>query len=105
MGFWAKSIAICKCLGENGKQSIRDVADQTGFSKSSVHRHKQAIERRNLYPESWFWQTEEGRTWLVRLVVATIYTFGFQRGVGTQTMSAYFGRLHLEEQVGCSPHA
>lgn len=105
MGFWAKSIAICKCLCENGKQSIRKVADQTGFSKSSVQRHKQAMERRNLYPESWFWETQEGRTWLVRLVVATIYTFGFQRGVGTQTMSTYFVRLHLEEQVGCSPNA
>ncbi len=105
MGFWAKSIAICKCLCENGKQSIRDVADRTGFSKSSVHRHTQAMERRNIYPESWFWETEEGRNWLVRLVVATIYTFGFKRGVGTQTMSEYVVRLHLEAQVGCSPNA
>ncbi len=105
MGFWATSIAICKCLCENGKQSIRDVADQTGFSKSSVHRHKQAMAHRNIYPESWFWETEEGRNWLVRLVVATIYTFGFKRGVGAQTMSEYFVRLHLEEQVGCSPGA
>lgn len=105
MGFWAKSIQICKCLCENGKQSIRDVAHRTGFSKSSVHRLQQAMERRDLYPESRLWETEEGRTWLVRLVVATIYTFGFKRGVGAETMSEYFVRLHLEEQVGCSPNA
>ncbi len=105
MGFWAKSIQICKCLCENGKQSIRDVAHRTGFSKSSVYRHKQAMERRDIYPESWFWETEAGRTWLVRLVVATIYTFGFKRGVGAETMSQFFVRLHLEEQVGCSPNA
>ena len=105
MGFWAKSMAICKCLCENGKQSIRDVADRTGFSKSSVHRHTQAMERRNIYPESLLWETEEGRNWLVRLVVATIYTFGFKRGVGAQTMSEYVVRLHLEAQVGCSPNA
>ena len=95
MGFWNKSLQIFKCLCENGKQSIRDVAYQTGFSKSSVYRHKQAMERRDLHPESWFWETEEGRTWLVRLVVATIYTFGFKRGVGAETMSEYFVRLHL----------
>ncbi len=105
MGFWAKSIQICKCLYENGKQSIRDVAHQTGFSKSSVHRLAQAMERRDIYPESWFWETEAGRTWLMRLVVATIYTFGFKRGIGAETMSEFFVRLHLEEQVGCSPNA
>jgi len=105
MGFWNKSLQIFKCLCENGKQSIRDVAYQTGFSKSSVYRHKQAMERRDLHPESWFWETEEGRTWLARLVVATIYTFGFKRGVGAETMSEYFVRLHLREQVGCSPNA
>jgi len=105
MGFWAKSIEICKCLCENGKQSIRDVAHRTGFSKSSVHRHKQAMERRDISPESWFWETAEGRNWLMRLVVATIYTFGFTRGVGAETMREYFVRLHLEEHVGCSPNA
>jgi len=105
MGFWAKSVQIFKCFCENGKQSIRDVAHQTGFSKSSVHRLQQAMERRDLSPESWFWETEEGRTWLMRLVVATIYTFGFKRGVGAETMSEYFVRLHLQEQIGCSPNA
>jgi len=105
MGFWAKSVQIFKCFCENGKQSIRDVAHQTGFSKSSVHRLQQAMERRDISPESWFWETEEGRTWLMRLVVATIYTFGFKRGVGAETMSEYFVRLHLQEQIGCSPNA
>ena len=105
MGFWAKSLQICKCICENGKQSIRDIAHRTGFSKSSVHRHKQALERRDVHPESWFWETEEGRIWLMRLVVATLYTFGFKRGVGAETMSEFFIRLHLQEQVGCSPNA
>ncbi len=63
MGFWAKSMQIFKCLRENGKQSMRDVAHRTGFSKKSVQRLEQAMERRDLYPESWFWETEEGRTW------------------------------------------
>jgi hypothetical protein len=38
-------------------------------------------------------------------VVATLYTFGLKRGVGLDTMSEFFARLHLATQVGCSPSA
>ena len=51
------------------------------------------------------WETEDGRRWLTRLVVATLYTFGLKRGVGLDTMSEFFARLRLETQVGCSPSA
>lgn len=105
MRFWDKSLRIFKCLCEHGSQSVRRLAHQTGFSKSSVHRLTQAIERRTCYPESWFWETEEGRQWLRRLVVATLYIFGLKRGAGLDTMSEFFARLHLETQVGCSPSA
>ena len=105
MGFWAKSLRIFKCLGDHGRQGVRRIAQQTGLSKSSVHRLKQAMERRDVHPESWLWETEVGRQWVTRLVVATLYTFGLKRGVGLDTMSEFFVRLHLERQVGCSPSA
>jgi len=72
MGLWDKSRRIFKCLCDNAKQSVRHVAQRTGFSKSSVHRLTQAMERRHRHPESWLWETEEGRRWLTRLVVATL---------------------------------
>src|SRR5262249_18493614 len=100
-----KSLRIFKCLCENGRQGVRRMAQQTGLSKSSVHRLTQAMERRDVHPESWLWETEDGRQWLIRLVVATLYTFGLKRGVGLETMSELFTRLHLEAQVGCSPSA
>jgi hypothetical protein len=105
MGFWAKSLLIFNALCDNATQSIRHVAHQTGLSKSSVHRLKHAMERRGRHPESWFWETEEGRRWLIRLVVATLYTFSLKRGVGAETIRAFFVRLHLERHVGCSPSA
>ena len=71
MGLWAKSVVIFNAIREHGKQSIRSLADRTGLSKSSVHRHLQAIDRRDRYPESSFWETPAGRAWLIRLVVAT----------------------------------
>jgi hypothetical protein len=105
MRFWAKSLRIFKCLCDHGRQSVRRMAQQTGLSKSSVHRLQHAMERRNNHPESWLWETEDGRQWLTRLVVATLYTFGLKRGVGLDTMSEFFTRLHLATQVGCSPSA
>ena len=64
MGFWDKSLRIFKCLCEHGRQGVRHMAQQTGLSKSSVHRLTQAMERRGRHPESWLWETEEGRQWL-----------------------------------------
>jgi len=105
MGLWAKSVIIFNAIREHGKQSVRRLADRTGLSKSSVYRHLQAIDRRDRYPESSLWDTEAGRTWLIRLVVATLFVFGLKRGVGAETISAFFGHLHLASHVGCSPSA
>jgi hypothetical protein len=63
------------------------------------------MERRGCHPESWWWETADGRRWLTRLVVATLSTFGFKRGVGGETLSEFFVRLRLETQGGCSPSA
>ncbi len=60
MGFWTKSRLIFNSFRDNAKASIRQVARQTGLSKSSVHRLSQPMERRNGGPASWFWETEEG---------------------------------------------
>ena len=103
MGFWTKSRLIFNSFREHTKASIRQVARQTGLSKSSVHRLSQAMERRNGHAESWFWETEDGYQWLLRLVMAVLYIFGLKRGVGAETMSAFFTCLHLERYVGCSP--
>jgi hypothetical protein len=105
MGFWDKSLRIFKSLCDNGTQGVRRIAQQTGLAKSSVHRLKQAIERRDRYPESWLWETEDGRRWLTRLLAATLYTFGLKRGVGIETISEFFTHLRLATQMGCSPSA
>jgi hypothetical protein len=105
MGFWAKSRLIFNFFHDHAKASIRQIAVETGLSKSSVHRLQQAMERRDVHPESWLWETAEGRSWLVRLVVASLYIFGFKRGVGADTISEFLRRLRLEAHVGSSPSA
>jgi len=103
MGFWTKSRLLCNFFRDNAKASIREVARQTGLSKSSVHRLGHAMVRRNGHPESWLWETEDGHRWFIRLVVAVLYIFGLKRGVGAETMREFFACLHLERHVGCSP--
>ena len=94
MGLWAKSIGIFNAMREHGKQSVRSLAERTGLSKSRVHRHLHAIDRRDRSPESSLWETPAGRAWLMRLDVATLCVCGLTRGVGAETRSACFRRLH-----------
>jgi uncharacterized cupin superfamily protein len=58
MGFWDRSLFICKYLCDYRKQRVRQLIHQTGFSKSSVH---QAMERRGGSLEAGLWETEAGR--------------------------------------------
>ena len=103
MGFWAKSHLVFNSFCVNAKQSLRHVAHQTGLSKSSVHRLKQAIARRDRSPASAWWETAAGRRGLTRLVVATLETLGLKRGVGADRLSAWCTPRRLATPGGCSP--
>ena len=81
------------------------MAETTGLSRSSVHRHQQSIERAAQHPESPGWETVVGYRWLVRLVIAVIYHFGIKRGVGAESLSSFFKAIHLETHVSTSPSA
>ena len=105
MPLWAKSVWIFNAIREHGTPSIRRRAECTGLSNSSVHRPLQAAGHRDRSPESGVWETPEGRDWLLRLVVATLCIVGLKRGVGSDTLSEFFGRLHLEAHLGGSPGA
>jgi hypothetical protein len=105
VGFWAKSLRIFKYLCDNGGQGVRRIAQQTGFSKSSVHRLTQAMERRDVHPESWWWATAAGRRCWTRLGGTTLDPFGLKGGVGVETLRAFCVRGRLETQLGGAPSA
>ena len=85
--------------------SVRKRSQATGIPKSSVDRHRKALEKRSAVAESIFWEQELGQNWLRRLVLAIIYEFGIQGGIGADRLSAFFHRVDLERHVGCSPSA
>ena len=81
------------------------MAQQTGLSTSRGPRLQQAMAHRGVPPASWLWETEAGRRWLTRLIVATLSTFGLTRGVGMETMSEFCTRLRLERPGEGAPSA
>ena len=97
-----RSQKVASCIEKQGKKSLSQIAKLTGLSKSSVHRHRQGLERRDQYPESCFWETEVGATWLKRLVLAVVYYFGIKHGVGAPSLSDCLKSLGLEQHVGLS---
>ena len=100
-----RSQQVFEAIKQGGNRSMRKVAEATGIAKSSVHRHQQAIERRNQYAESPLWETAAGGQWLRLLVLGTIYIFGIKCGIGVETLSEFFYLLQLPMQVGVSPSA
>ena len=101
----ARSQKVADCIKENVQQTLRRVATTTGISKSSVHRHRAAIKRRNQYPESSFWETAAGSQWLARMVFGLVYYFGIKQGVGAESLSEFIGAVHLDTHVAGSASA
>lgn len=100
-----RSQKVFDCVKTNVNQSLKAIATATGLSQSSVYRHQQAIEQRQQYPESDWWETKVGYLYLVRLVVGVIYFFGIKQGVGAESLSEFFQAVHLETHVASSPSA
>ena len=96
---------VWECLLGKTDQSLRAMSAATGIPKSSVHRHKKSIERRQQHAESYLWETVEGENWLRLLVFGVIYCFGIKGGIGSESLSAFFHLLHLESRIGCSASA
>jgi hypothetical protein len=93
---------VFQAFSAKGYLTIRAIAQTTGISKSSVHRHQQALKRRHQHPESEVWESPIGAQWLKRLVIATIFVFCFKRGVGCESLVEFFRLLGLERHMGVS---
>lgn len=84
---------------------MRALGALIGRSKSSVSRLIRAQMRRNKYPESSFWESEEGAAWLRLVVFAVIYKFGLQCHVGADALSDFFKMIRVDTHIGVSPTA
>ncbi|MEL6456151.1 MAG: DUF6399 domain-containing protein [Cyanobacteria bacterium J06623_5] len=93
---------IADCIQTRSTQTLSAIASATGISRSSVHRHRQAIARSDQYPESSFWESAAGHQWLTRLVFGVVYHFGIKQGLGAESLSSFLQSLHVDTHVGVS---
>jgi Family of unknown function (DUF6399) len=100
-----RSQKVAAYIQENAVAGISAMAAALDLSKSSVHRHQQAILRRQQDPESAWWETAAGSRWLKLLVLGVVYYFGIQQGVGSESLSEFLQALRLDQQVGSSASA
>ena len=93
---------IFAVLGKSNKLTYRELAKEADTSKSSAFRQVKGIQRRNVYPESVFWEHEEGYEWIRMHFFATLLIFGVEQGLGADTLSRYFKMLRLDTHIGVS---
>ena len=105
MSVFQRRKSILTFIQEKGKRAIRQIGESTGISKSAAGRQMVSQKKRLQYSESLLWETPEGFKFLLRLYVVTLYTFGMKRGVGMESISEFFYRIHLQNHLGCSPSA
>lgn len=96
---------VAQSLGEKAQQTVAQLAQTLGISKSSAQRHRHAIHSRQADPVSAFWSSAAGLEYLVRLMVLVVYCFGIQGGVGAESISRFMRLAKLDEHVGSSASA
>jgi hypothetical protein len=88
-----------------GKHSLRSIGQIIDRPKSTVHRHLKSQSFRDQYPESYFWETEEGEAWLRRMVLGVLFIFGIQHAVGADSLSDFFKLIRINTHMGVSATA
>ena len=84
------------------EKTVRKISEETGIPKSTVHYHKRKTGERISSSKTDFWETEEGRKFIVRLVIGTIYMFALKSGGGAGRLRAFFELLNLEYYTAVS---
>ena len=105
MSLFQRMMSILTFIQDKGKRTVRQIAEGTGISQSAVGRQMISQKKRLQSPESTLWESPEGFRFLVRLYVVTLYCFGMKRGVGMESISEFFYRLHLQRHLSSSPSA
>jgi DNA-binding Lrp family transcriptional regulator len=98
-----RDIKIVATIKETGQQSIRKIAKIAGLSKDKVQHGLNAILKRNIHPESEFWETKAGQEWLRILVFGVLLEFGIKGNQGADRISSFFERIRLDKHIGVSP--
>lgn len=84
------------------EKTVRQISEETGIPKSTVHYHRGKIRNRIGGSGIDFWETESGMNFIVRLVIGTIYMFALKSGNGAGRLREFFELLELNRYTGVS---
>jgi len=87
---------------EKPNQSYRAASAELGIPKSTIHAQVQRAQKRNQYEESYFWNSEAGQSFLKRLIVSTIYTFGIKGGIGSGRIEEFMQQIRISTHAAVS---
>ena len=99
MGLWAKSVVIFNAIVTMASRASGAWRIEPAFPKAAYI----AVSRQSIVEiatRSRRFGSRGRRTWLIRLVVATLFVFGLKQGVGAETLSEFFGHLSLRGACG-----
>lgn len=84
------------------EKSIRKISAELNIPKSTVHYNSQQTRNRQAQAGTSFWDSEEGYTFMIRLVVSSIYTFAVKGGFGAGRLKSYFDMLNIGSHLAIS---
>jgi len=84
------------------EHSVRSISQEIDIPKSTVHYHKQKMEERITAQGTAFWESDNGRQHILRLVIGTIYMFAIKAGNGAGLLNEFFELLALDKHIGIS---
>jgi predicted DNA-binding protein YlxM (UPF0122 family) len=93
-----KIVNIFKRKDKSGRQ----IASELNIPKSTVYYNLQQSKKREAKSGTTFWDTDEGYTFMIRLVIASIYSFALKGGFGAGKLKSYFEMLNIGAYLAIS---
>ncbi len=82
--------------------SGRNIAKELQLPISTVYYNLQQTQKRQAVAGTAFWDTDEGYAFMIRLVVASIYSFAVKGGFGAGKLKSYFEMLNIGSHLAVS---
>ncbi len=84
------------------EKSGRKIAKELGIPKSTVYYNLLQTQKRQFKAGTDFWDTDQGYAFMIRLVVASIYSFAVKGGFGAGKLKSYFEMLNIGSHLAVS---
>ncbi len=98
MGIRKKIINIFKLRSKSGSVISREL----NIPRSTVYHNLKQTKKRQSEAGTDFWDSDEGYAFMIRLVVASIYSFAVKGGFGAGKLKTYFEMLNLGSHLAVS---